>query len=383
MTILKTFLVATLLTLAAFAQNYNCTYTTFPVTGSGAAGPVGEGLNGSDIAVGWYQDTSNLTHGFRRLPNGTVKTFQVSGAQHTWLFDINDSGTAVGRASLPSGNGYGFKIEGGKFTVIRYPGATSTGAIGINNNGDIVGVCGTTGAPGSSHARPALRADRPGRRPGVAEIKLGAGAARRHSGQSGISLLSHPAQQLLDAMAVGGDVVRPPVRFTYGVFDANDFAVRYYPASGGELLAAVLDGPAEPQQPVGADLAQQRPLLVRARPSGGPSGIKRAKYVRSSARSRCWRSVRARCTTAAFPCVRTTPPIRPRAGPWVDLRIRFLTVRQIQPRCQCPGRRDESPRTREGPGDRAEALSPGPPITPWTGPRQGARPNRTKARNIT
>ncbi len=149
MTILKTFLVATLLTLAAFAQNYNCTYTTFPVTGSGAAGPVGEGLNGSDIAVGWYQDTSNLTHGFRRLPNGTVKTFQVSGAQHTWLLDINDSGTAVGRASLPSGNGYGFKIEGGKFTVIRYPGATATGAIGINNNGDIVGDWSNVGQGGA------------------------------------------------------------------------------------------------------------------------------------------------------------------------------------------------------------------------------------------
>lgn len=139
MTILKTILIASLLSLAAFAQNYNCTYTTFPVTGSGAAGPVGEGINGSDVVVGWYQDTSNLTHGFRRLANGAVKTFQVTGAQHTWLFDINDSGAAVGQAALPSGNGYGFKIEGGKFTIIRYPGATSTGALGIDNNGDIAG----------------------------------------------------------------------------------------------------------------------------------------------------------------------------------------------------------------------------------------------------
>ena len=139
MKILKSIPLLALLSLAAFAQNYNCTYTTFAVAGSGAAGPVGEGLNSADTVVGWFQDALNLTHGFRRVANGNVTTFQISQAQHTWLFDINDSNTAVGQAALPSGNGFGFKIEGGKLTIIRYPGATSTGALGIDNNGDIVG----------------------------------------------------------------------------------------------------------------------------------------------------------------------------------------------------------------------------------------------------
>ena len=79
--------------------------------------------------------------------------------------------------------------------------------------------------------------------PGAAEIKLRSWALSYDtSAQSGISLLSSiQLSSFATATTVGGDVVRPPVRFTYGVFDANDFAVRYYPASGGEPPA--LDDP--------------------------------------------------------------------------------------------------------------------------------------------
>ncbi len=50
--------------------------------------------------------------------------------------------------------------------------------------------------------------------------------------QSGISLLaSVQLSNLATANATGGDVLRPPVRFTYGAFDPNDIAVRYYPAT--------------------------------------------------------------------------------------------------------------------------------------------------------
>src|SRR5262249_45252770 len=51
--------------------------------------------------------------------------------------------------------------------------------------------------------------------------------------ESGISLLS--AVQLSSfatAPSAGGDVVRPPVRFTYGAFDPKDVAVRFFGAEG-------------------------------------------------------------------------------------------------------------------------------------------------------
>ncbi len=53
--------------------------------------------------------------------------------------------------------------------------------------------------------------------------------------QSGISLLAAvQLRNLATTAATGGDILRPPVRFTYGAFDPNDIAVRYYPATASD-----------------------------------------------------------------------------------------------------------------------------------------------------
>ena len=72
--------------------------------------------------------------------------------------------------------------------------------------------------------------------PGAAEIRLRSWTLSYDTAaDSGISLLS--AVQLHSfptAVTVGGDVVRPPVRFSYGVFDPKDVAVGYYRGSSGD-----------------------------------------------------------------------------------------------------------------------------------------------------
>lgn len=56
-----------------------------------------EGLNDSDEVVGWYEDASNVYHGFL-YQNGTYTTIDVPGVNTTFqaLFDINDSGELFG-----------------------------------------------------------------------------------------------------------------------------------------------------------------------------------------------------------------------------------------------------------------------------------------------
>ena len=72
--------------------------------------------------------------------------------------------------------------------------------------------------------------------PGVNESKLRTWTLSYGiSSQSGISLLaSIQLRNFATTATVGGDVLRPPVRFTYGVFDPNDVAIDYYSAAGSE-----------------------------------------------------------------------------------------------------------------------------------------------------
>src|SRR5439155_26361388 len=52
----------------------------------------------------------------------------------------NLMGRIVGREIDASGISHGFLLSGGKFTVIDYPAAVWTDAVGINRNGQVVGA---------------------------------------------------------------------------------------------------------------------------------------------------------------------------------------------------------------------------------------------------
>ena len=82
----------------------------------------------------------------------TYISFDVPGATTTGAQGINADGAVVGFFVDSAGKQHGFTLSGGSFTTLDYPDALSTGARGINSQGDIVGVhVDTAGLPGGGN----------------------------------------------------------------------------------------------------------------------------------------------------------------------------------------------------------------------------------------
>lgn len=98
-------------------------------------------VNNSGEYVGWYQQGSNPEQGFLddrgilttiSSPSSTFASLEAHG--------INDSGTIVGDVINPTTSSHeGFIDTNGTISLISYPGARSTHAVGINDAGDVTG----------------------------------------------------------------------------------------------------------------------------------------------------------------------------------------------------------------------------------------------------
>lgn len=109
------------------------THFNFP----GAESTEAEDINNNGQIVGDYLNVKTGQHGFL-VHNGVFSSFSdPSAPSQTQALGINDFGTIVGMAGVN-----GFRLSGGKFTTIRFPGSTRTVAHGINNSGIIVGTYG-------------------------------------------------------------------------------------------------------------------------------------------------------------------------------------------------------------------------------------------------
>ena len=107
--------------------------------------------------VGFYTDTgptagATTIHGF--VDNHGVFTTvnaPVSGATITELLGVNDHGIAVGFYTDASGNNHGivYNTKAGTFTTLDDPNGSSTTLNGINDKGDIVGFY--SDAAGNTH----------------------------------------------------------------------------------------------------------------------------------------------------------------------------------------------------------------------------------------
>jgi uncharacterized membrane protein len=74
-----------------------------------------------------------------RAESFTFQSFDFPGATSTGATGINDSGQIVGDYFLPSTGVHGFLKDGANFVSIDYPGALNTLVSGINDSGQIVG----------------------------------------------------------------------------------------------------------------------------------------------------------------------------------------------------------------------------------------------------
>lgn len=91
------------------------------------------------MIVGVASSTDRATwQGFLK-DGSTFTSINVPGAVSTWATGINDQGEVVGYYSDGT-HTYGFLESGGTYTSFNVPGATDTEANGINDAGEIVGT---------------------------------------------------------------------------------------------------------------------------------------------------------------------------------------------------------------------------------------------------
>jgi len=101
-------------------------------------------LNTSNQIIGYYIDSSGVTHGYRRDSAGLLTyPIDVPGATGTLLLGNNDSNWGVGRYTDALGVTHGlFYVTPDDILTYDYPGATYTSLNGINKDGLICGYYG-------------------------------------------------------------------------------------------------------------------------------------------------------------------------------------------------------------------------------------------------
>ena len=129
--------------------------TTFDAPGAGTGflqGTVANNINPAGVIAGWYQDASNVTHGFVRAPNGAITKFDAPGAgtapgqgTSTAQNCLNPAGAIAGTYADASNVTHGFvRAPNGAITKFDAPGAGTglfqgTSAMGINPGGAVKG----------------------------------------------------------------------------------------------------------------------------------------------------------------------------------------------------------------------------------------------------
>jgi probable HAF family extracellular repeat protein len=116
------------------------TYITGFAAGTGNNQAVG--INNAGTAVGFYQDSGGVFHGY--IAAGTTASpFDVSfsGAQGTQAFGINNHGEIVGDYTDSTGTMHGFVYIGGVFYTVDDPSGVPGSTIinGVNDLGQLVG----------------------------------------------------------------------------------------------------------------------------------------------------------------------------------------------------------------------------------------------------
>jgi hypothetical protein len=97
------------------------------------------GINDLDQVVGVFEDANEMVHGFLLdLNTGAFTQLDVPGASSTGAWGINNAGTITLQSTDAAGNPHSYLYSGGTYTLIDVPNAVQSFVHDINNNGDIV-----------------------------------------------------------------------------------------------------------------------------------------------------------------------------------------------------------------------------------------------------
>jgi hypothetical protein len=100
------------------------------------------GINKFNSTVGWYLDSANIAHGFKRYSNGGLVSLNYPGGPRTQALGTNDHGTVVGSFVTLSGGqefGHGFLYHGGTWAQVDYSTNPGTSLDAISNANVVVG----------------------------------------------------------------------------------------------------------------------------------------------------------------------------------------------------------------------------------------------------
>jgi hypothetical protein len=115
----------------------------FPA-GDNASPPVNQllGVNDRDVAVGFYADARGRDHGYLYdIATARFSRVIVPGAGSVIAAAVNDFDAVAGYFTGPGHPTEGFFLRHtGQLFVLRVPGAAMTQALGVNDNGEVVGA---------------------------------------------------------------------------------------------------------------------------------------------------------------------------------------------------------------------------------------------------
>jgi uncharacterized membrane protein len=105
-------------------------------------------LNDSGAIVGSFLDSKFNSHGFL-LFQGKLTTFMFPGSTSTTVRDMNATGTIVGEFNVGLSPQHAFMVQAGGFHEITIPGHPNVPAValGVNDNGDVVGQFNSNNTP--------------------------------------------------------------------------------------------------------------------------------------------------------------------------------------------------------------------------------------------
>lgn len=134
-------LFAALVPAAISQTTVSVTYNYAPLSFPGAPVTNVNGINNSNVIVGYYYDSQYFVHGFTYRA-GKYTAVNFPGASMTEVLGVNDNSDIVGQYQTPGTlNYHGFLRHNGVFTKLNDPSAKiGTIAYGINNAGTIVGT---------------------------------------------------------------------------------------------------------------------------------------------------------------------------------------------------------------------------------------------------
>jgi uncharacterized membrane protein len=124
---------------AAHAPNLTLKFSKVDVPGAKQTYP--NGINNDGVIVGGYQDSAGLYHGFI-LDGNKFTAVNVPKGANTTVDGITPNGAIqiVGSYTNSAGRDMGFLYKNGHYTDIPGPkGSGGSSAVGINDDGDIVG----------------------------------------------------------------------------------------------------------------------------------------------------------------------------------------------------------------------------------------------------